>query len=124
MPVDSRTHCDHPSSTGGLTCQCWIHELHHSYRLCQLQYAQTHDGQLAKLPNLKHLCLADRYPYLEVIDQRGECYDITVNETSGIVDSLGDMTGLESLDIEFDCTVDGSHLSILQNMKCLHTVCA
>jgi hypothetical protein len=81
-------------------------------------------GQLAKLPNLKHLCLADRYPYLEVIDQRGECYDITVNETSGIVDSLGDMTGLESLDIEFDCTVNGSHLSILQNMKCLHTVCA
>ncbi|KAL7512303.1 hypothetical protein ACHAXN_009240 [Cyclotella atomus] len=77
---------------------------------------------LAKLPNLKHLKLVDRYPYLERIDQKGKVYDIFVKETSEIVNSLADMTGLESLDIEFDCIVNGSHLSILQNMKCLRSL--
>jgi hypothetical protein len=79
-------------------------------------------GHFAKLPNLKRLKLVDRHPYLETIQERGEHYDRFVRETSEIVDSLGDMRGLESLHIDFDCTVNGSHLSVLQNMKCLRSL--
>jgi hypothetical protein len=79
-------------------------------------------GYLAKLPNLKHLELSDQYSLLDRIDQKGEVYDMFVKETNEIVDSLADTIGLESLEICFDCIFNGSHLSELQNMKCLHSL--
>jgi hypothetical protein len=79
-------------------------------------------GYLAKLPNLKHLELSDQYSLLDRIDQKGEVYDMFVKETNEIVDSLADTIGLESLEICFDCIFNGSHLSELQNMKCLRSL--
>ena len=80
-------------------------------------------GQLTKLPNLKHLELSDRYPYVAMIDQKGKYYDSVVRITSAIVDSIGFMTKLESLEIDLDCIVNGHHLSVLQKMKGLKSLC-
>jgi hypothetical protein len=69
-------------------------------------------GYLAKLPNLNRIKLADQYPLLDRIEQKGKVYAMFVKETSEIVDSVADMTGLESLDIEFDSIVNSPYCRI------------
>eukprot|EP00956_Cyclotella_meneghiniana_P024553 scaffold49424_cov30-Cyclotella_meneghiniana.AAC.6 len=74
---------------------------------------------LVKLPNLKVLKLSDAYSHIEY---KSKNYEAIVQETTAIVKCLQNMTQLESLDIEFDCLVDGKCLSVLQDMKNLRSL--
>ena len=79
-------------------------------------------AQLAQLPNLKHLELSDRHPFAAAIDKNSKYYDSVVQITSAIIDSIATLNGLETLDIDFGCTVKGTHLSVLQHVRGLRSL--
>ncbi|KAL7531871.1 hypothetical protein ACHAXR_006272 [Thalassiosira sp. AJA248-18] len=61
---------------------------------------------LSQLPNLESLVLADQGSEEQVLD-----------DLESAVACVGKMSSLKHLDIEFDCTVNGSRLSFLRNLQ-------
>ena len=75
-------------------------------------------GQLANMPNLKHVELYDRFTF----DKKGKYYEGVIRVTGAIVDSIGRMTGLESLVLDFDVLVSSQRLAILENLPGLKSL--
>lgn len=94
------------------------HMLSHGYldSISQLVVFDCHAhksiiAQLSQLTSLESLVLADH----ETSDQ-GEQGQV-LDDLESIVASVGNLQALKHLDIEFDCTIHGSRLSILKNLK-------
>lgn len=79
-------------------------------------------AELIKLPNLTAIKLDDELPSVCLMQKKGRYHEAVLRETTGIVNSLKNLTKLEVLDIELDCTVMGRHLSVLQDMKNLRSL--
>ncbi len=72
--------------------------------ICECHSHRSIISSLVTLPNIKSMKLLDQSPD-------------SINDLEAIISTVGNMRSLETLDIEFDCVIDGSRLSFLTGLR-------